>query len=214
MKKIAIIICLIIMLLGCSKSDDKTDNRTIDDKMYQGKTVGSTETFAAKNEKNFYKYNKNIYPKEAANLIDNYFGVGKPIVEVNRFHSTAKVIDKFEDNLEDIISGKANLERMQMELNTLTQKAGFTDLADYVENFIVLAEAHGTYQKVRTLDSLVVTSANPRRVELYKEKVKDKFDKQRLTRSDLKFIHKNKEKFDHVMDVMDKLAKSLMDKDL
>jgi hypothetical protein len=61
------------------------------------------------------------------------------------------------------------------------------------------------------MDAMIAGGADEKRVELYEDKIKQRFENQQLSREDVRFIHNNKEKFARTLQVMDTLARQSMD---
>lgn len=207
MKKYYILtIVFALLIFGCSKKDVDVKESV----SYENIQPLDVSSSPSPKKNRIGKYNENRYPKYAEENIRGEFGKGIPIIVPNKFHQVVRVIDKFAIMAKRVLEPGANLEKMQWEANSVVQKAGFTDLNDYVENFIILSEAFGTYEKIKMLDSMIVGGADAKRIELYEAKVYKRLQEQRLTKNDLNFLHKNKEKFARAMQVMDTFAHNMM----
>ncbi|MCK4956722.1 MAG: hypothetical protein KAS49_03735 [Candidatus Cloacimonetes bacterium] len=210
MRKISFICLLCVFIfLGCSRKDEtKQIGKTKDNKV-----IEVTTNFVAKEKRQIANYNKDLYPQKAEDLLKKEFAVGLPVIEPNQFHKVVKVIDKLEPLLKKALQKDVSLEKLQWEVNMISQKAGFKDLADYIENFVLLANAFGTYEKITILDSLVFNRIDNKVVKLYEEKVRANFNGQKLTKNDVRFMHKHKEDFTRITMVMDTFAKNMMQKE-
>ncbi|MFO7895534.1 MAG: hypothetical protein R6U84_01195 [Candidatus Cloacimonadales bacterium] len=213
MKKLLYIIVLTLLIfLGCSKKEETSPKMEQAPKARRDKPViVESDPTQTEPQPTSYAVNENIYPRLAESRLEGYFARGLPKIQANRFHKSTKVINKFADISQQMASGKVDMDKIVWELNTIVQKNGFEDLADYVENFSVLATAHGTYQRIKMLDAMIAGGAEEQKVEMYEEKIKQSFADQQLSREDLRFIHNNKEKFARTMEVMDTLAKQSME---
>jgi hypothetical protein len=213
MKKTLYISILVILLtVGCGQKEESASSAQQGEIKSQDKTM-SVEADPLKKSKQQVTYaaNENIYPKLAASRVDDLFARGLPTIQANKFHNTTKVINKFADISQAMEADQVDMDKIVWELNTIVQKNGFADLAAFVEDFTVLAEAHGTYQQLKMMDAMIAGGADEKRVELYEEKIKQSFADQQLSREDLRFIHNNKEKFARTLEVMEKLARQSME---
>jgi hypothetical protein len=211
MKKILIVIFAIAVTSCVEKKKE------IQDEAYSpADEIKKTEIVKAEEINNdeqtiSYKLKENDVPKLGIEKIYDNLG-GVRIVLPHEFNNMMRVINDLEAILNRLKSGTANLEKIQWEVNTITQKNEFEDLSDFINKFNEFSQAYATYEKIRQLDMMIGDNSNPELIEAYKKKIDSRLEDQQLNKEDLMYMNKKNDNFKKMIDVVDELAKNLMAK--
>ena len=213
MKKI-IIAMVIISLTACV---GKKKEVQVEENYQQRETNNLEQTKIdgdkAEKQEMTYELKERDVPKLGIEQISENLG-GIRIVLPHKFNDMVRVINRLEKKITELEKGTANLEKMQWEINTITQKNGFEDLADFINVFNEFAQAYATYEKIRQFDMMIGNNYDPELIEAFKKKIVSRLEDQQLNKEDILYMNKNTEKFKKMIDVVDELAKKSMAKDV